>query len=455
MKTQKAIAFFLLLLAMMAMPQETVAKDKKVKYLGHNYQGAVDNNKAPAGNGTMNVNGLLIEGIFDTHSATDAEVWRTSYLGNSTTKFNGTITYDDSEYITLKAGGIITTTYFGYNENDKKYAKETLKEDRKVNRDNFEPKELKLSYSFKPEISQELTPPLELAIDYSISLRANKNDEIVFIDLSDKDKENLRRVSGYKDSQGRIWNYVHNDNNHEYTVKYPDGSWYSYVYVRDSKVGDIWEIHYPDGKVIKKDIKDEIDLGNSFLVDTQRGADNFIKLKNQSSIGFSDGYVKVHSNYYDFGAISSKEGEKIIKENLLSDLKIDKFYITTADGFRTIIGEFENGKYTSKVEKKKAETVAMNNDAKARIASFTRRFGFDPMGKSLKELVKVGRSYKLLVDFFNFYNDWTKDDLTCPYWLKLFVDRGNTKGYDMRSCGKDVGVVWVTGDKVSKVVWYI
>ena len=63
--------------------------------------------------------------------------------------------------------------------------------------------------------------------------------------------------------------------------RYPDGSWYSYVSnMRAGKMSKTWEIHYPDGKVIKKDKDDKVYIGNGFYVALQdgSGADDFIKL---------------------------------------------------------------------------------------------------------------------------------------------------------------------------------
>ena len=210
MKYQRIAAVLVMIVTVMAMPQNLEAKDKKVKYLGHNYQGAVDNNKVPAGNGTMNVNGLLIEGIFDGHSATDAEVWRTSYLGTSTTSFKGTITYDESENITLKAGGTISTSYyygkFG-NHDNKGYVKETLKEDRMVNSSNFEPQSIKMSYTFRPNIDKKLNPPSEFTTNYTLTLQDYEHSEKGadgyyrtvkekrFLDLKDEEKEKYQVIS--------------------------------------------------------------------------------------------------------------------------------------------------------------------------------------------------------------------------------------------------------------------
>ena len=63
--------------------------------------------KLPNGNGVMNVGGVLIEGIFDSNSATEAEVCKVKFQEGTLqlAVFYGTITFDESENTTLKAGG--------------------------------------------------------------------------------------------------------------------------------------------------------------------------------------------------------------------------------------------------------------------------------------------------------------------------------------------------------------
>ena len=112
MKKNGILMLVVTLIMALGMNQSVMAKEKKVKYLGHNYRGEVNDQKVPAGKGVMNVHGLVIEGDFSDHSVSNAEVWRTTYLGTSNTTFNGTITYDESENIVLKAGGVISTKYY-------------------------------------------------------------------------------------------------------------------------------------------------------------------------------------------------------------------------------------------------------------------------------------------------------------------------------------------------------
>ena len=130
---------------LMTLPQQAMAKEKKVKYLGHYYNGEVNKKKIPEGHGVMNIGGLLIEGIFDDHSATDAEV---NIWDFHNCQFKGNITYDSSNNITLKAGGVFTTEYYEetwkYVDTDAEIVEEVLEVDRVVNINSFERKTLEI-----------------------------------------------------------------------------------------------------------------------------------------------------------------------------------------------------------------------------------------------------------------------------------------------------------------------
>ena len=235
MKTRSMMFYAVALIIALGMSQGVMAKEKKVKYLGHNYKGEVNDKKVPAGKGIMNVNGLMIEGVFSDHSVSNANVWRTEVLGTSNTTFSGTITYDESENIVLKAGGVISTKYYYskdirvndgvYINEDKKpdYAKETLKDDRIVNSSSFESKELTLSYSIRKDIgkvfgrgvSDILHIPTLLA-SYTVGLtngidyhkRVYKDVFAAIEHYYDNKLLKPIELGNYKDNEGRIWGYT-------------------------------------------------------------------------------------------------------------------------------------------------------------------------------------------------------------------------------------------------------
>ena len=102
----------IVLVAVMALPQEASAK--KIEYLGHSYNGKVNKQKIPEGLGKLTVKNLIIEGTFADRTVTDAivKVDDGTPLHNT---FKGTVTYDESDKIRLKAGGTFTRWYIGKN----------------------------------------------------------------------------------------------------------------------------------------------------------------------------------------------------------------------------------------------------------------------------------------------------------------------------------------------------
>lgn len=109
-KTMIKLLMVAVLAAVMAMPQETMAK--KINYLGHLYKGKVNKDKIPEGQGKIKIKNLEIKGIFNDCTVTNAIVIvDRSVEGPHNCRFDGTIIYDASDNITLKAGGVFTTRY--------------------------------------------------------------------------------------------------------------------------------------------------------------------------------------------------------------------------------------------------------------------------------------------------------------------------------------------------------
>lgn len=88
---------------------------KKITYFGHEYKGEVVDN-APKGHGTMVFNGFTIEGIFSGNEVTDAHIT----VGDFEVGYEGTLTYNESQKVILKAGGTLTTDVYEY-DNSRSY----------------------------------------------------------------------------------------------------------------------------------------------------------------------------------------------------------------------------------------------------------------------------------------------------------------------------------------------
>ncbi len=487
MKNYSIIAIMTVLFAAMIVPQDIVAKDKKVKYLGHNYKGGVDSQKAPCGNGIINVNGLLIEGIFDGTTVTDAVV--TKYESDRT-KIQGTVVYDESGDITIKAGAKFTTVYWKTKDKAVIYEnkidyKEILAKDRIVNYNNIEPSSLEMSYTFKPQFScfDGLNPPKEITIPYTLNLTdiayakrhefmGQKDLKIVetrgYIDAFDTNSDNIE-VCNYKDSEGRIWNKT---KKYDWSVKYPDGSYYER---KSDKIN--WKICYKDGTSIEYQNNKYwsgsvgwISIGNSLSIYASGSESEFFsRLKSYDKKTIEcDNRIILKSNYYDFKTLSSLETEKIIKENVLPYLKLkdsnQEINITEGenDSSYDFIGKYEKGKYINTYkqtkDKEARDAAQIKQEYQKGIASLTRRFGFNPDTKSAKQLVVAGRSFSLIKEYYSFgysYNKEGYDNTFHGLRFKLYLDQGTSKCYRMID-GYDTiqGHVWVQGNKITTVHWY-
>lgn len=473
MKKNSILLFAMTLIIEFCFTPSVMAKEKKVKYLGHNYRGEVNDKKIPAGEGTMNVNGLLIKGDFDDHSAKDAEVWRTDYMGTSNTTFEGTITYDDSNNIVLKTGGVLKTKYYltDYEGSTRLvranpyFVKDTLKEDRVVNSSNFEPKELKIPVDYQIQLNdgfEKLNPPV-VKISYSVGLTHvnNCNGQKIDMDVFCIYPRNGFHISDYKDGEGRIWDYDQDPVSKSFTVKYPNGSYCNYSYYHSDYKYDYncsWEIHYPDGKIVtsKYDGKNEviyyigklklsiptnqsigsqIDFANCFY-------NNLKKEKFTTKYYSNLRWIDITSESYNFEKLSNSEVERIIREEVIPFIENGEYEHLS---YNVSSGYYINGKFfNKKQEKAKKEAEEKRNHTKA-VAYWTKRFGFNPETRTNGQLISVGRSFKLLCD-------WYKS--SSFIWFDLVKQTGSSKCYQIKNGSILWGHVWVTGDKVSSVTWY-
>ena len=482
MKKNSILMLVMTLIMALGMSQGVMAKEKKVKYLGHNYRGEVNDQKVPAGKGVMNVHGLMIEGVFSDHSVTNAEVWRTTYMGTSNTTFSGTITYDESENIVLKAGGVISTKYYqgDYHNSleslEPYYIKETTKEDRVVNSNSLEPKELALPYDLiiKNSDYQQLNPPVFKA-SYTVGLTHVNNCKSQAIDMdvfcTTKYPERIS-VKNYKDDKGRIWNYSvikkegYRDKE-DFYVKYPDGSYIKKNY--DDAYS--WEILYPDGKKIvfstieKRDNRyyiSTIDLGKLKLFTKGLGGYEILPIftnnlgKNSFCIDASCNLGSYEYDYYiksdsiDLQKLSDKEMQKLLTEDLLpyfkKDVKIEK------------IGYYKDGKYTSLRQETAAQAkrdAAKQADKNKSIANFKKKYGFDPSVDDVRYIVKVGRN---LLHILDARKEWVYEygnDRNALVTIELAKDQGARKCYKFYwyNTAYYMGYFWTRNNVITSIHW--
>lgn len=465
MNRNKCFFMLVMIITVLTMPQNIEAKEKKVVYLGHQYRGEVDKNKVPAGNGTIYINGLCINGLFEGSTVTDAKVTKTHETAIDAL-FSGKVKFDETNNITLEKGGILSCRYL--QKTEKRRCHMELKEDKIVNFDNFDPTEIYIPYNadyLRGGIRKELNPPIvkrEEAIWHSkIDWGNNGNKEYGFkIDKDVKDFP-LSKLDGYKDEQGRVWDFEEFygiRGSWEYKVTYPNGSFYREK-VSGFSGSPEWIINYPDGKKLMFEYKNGYSIDGVVYVDEpwEHYTDAFMEFLNKSSLPkghlLKKGVVKVKAANLSTAEIGERI-EKTLAALVDNPELCDKYIVNISDIYKKI-GQMDNGKYISQeVVDKRSNVEKQKNDAayKKQMAPWVKRFGFDPSEKSTGQLIRSGRSFKLLCDWYNHlaaHGDHAE--------FKLSIDHGSSKCYDVlwgTLFGNKIGYIWVNGDKVTTVVWY-
>lgn len=482
MKKNNILMLVMTLIMALGMSQGVMAKEKKVKYLGHNYKGEVDDNKVPSGKGIMNVNGLMIEGTFNNCTVTDAEVWRTAVLGTINTTFKGIITYDESENIVLKAGGEITTKYYygDYGSSnsiscDPSVMTDLLKENRIVNSNNFEPNELEIQIPMAilplTPLEHELKIPsfktsCTVGLTHITQYRGKNVNMNVFV--VDRQKSSSGIVENYKDDIGRIWNYKLESMSYPYSgesietisILYPNGSKFSCTSDKKMCKSVSWELHYKDGKVVKTNWLStgfgRIFYIGDFSISYQAGVNCWsitkVFLDNLEKDKFIAPYeydISLHSNSLDFSKLSNKEIEKYISEEVIPFIESGDKCVYTTDW-----GKYKNGVFTSNKEveaAKKARAAAAAKEMRSYIAQFKKKYGFDPSAISYKNVIVPGRSWNALAA----WNEWCNSygNFMETIYVTLLRDSGSSKYYSF-GMGAYKGNFWITNGKITSVRWY-
>ena len=477
MKKQTIIAILAVVFAAMAMPQNTVAKEKKVKYLGHQYYGEVNKEKVPFGKGVINIGGLLIEGNFNSNSVTNAQVYKSDYVKIKNREYFGEVAFDESNNINLKSNGkIVTTTIESEYSSWTKTFNYQLQSDLIVNDEDFEPDTIRVTLTRNPfenwhhETLSQIGPPTEIPDEIVIKLQDVKRtverevrdylgrvERVEKVDVKTKayvfstkeyEKKNLI-LTDYKDSQGRIWNLDRSNNT--WSVQYPDGSYYKEE-VKGVDGVTTWKTVYPDGKFYE--YEGNLSIGNGLYLGFVNN-DDFCTFKKSPVIPRS----KMERLLIDgIEGLSDKEVEKVIKEKLSSalieggieGLEGEEIFVWTKEMNR--MGTYQHGKFVSEATKE-AKKVA---GYKAEIATFKKKWGFDPNLRG-RDVIKVGRK-TAAIDAWNEERrkEYEKEYLIpyMPYRFSLSIDHGASKCYDLIFNGKKTGHMWVKNGVVTSVSWY-
>ena len=501
-KTDLFICSVILLLAVIT-PQYVMAQNtiKSVKYLKHKYKGEVNSNKIPDGEGTLDMFDVkgLIKGFFKGNYVEDAtiDVGRIKYTGN--------LTFDESNEITLKAGG--TVTYFYCIDN---YAKgrefegkewylggwksqteesygsfsfsEQLTEDKKVNDDFFRVTEKEFTYFFKFKSYDWLdvpTVPLPVKLELRTYSYHPTNTTVAYkgvfvLDYESVIGKGLKDAKGFKDNQGRIWDFY---GPNVFKVTYPDGSYYA----QTSNSGTKWAINKPNVGILEFDsnkshyltvkLKDNITIYNDNKHDVEGKFEELLKSSDFSN-KFNEAWWYIIFNDLTPETMPEKEVEKLIREKIVPVLGEMKYTVISADSTSKVLGEFgkfdedahicQNCDYSylseSNIEKKKNASSARSEAESARkkqayIAQFKKKYGFDPSTitfNNYNNVIAKGRSWNALVA----WNEWCSSygSYIQEIYVNLISDYGSSKYYSF-SMGEYKGYFWISNGRISSITW--
>jgi hypothetical protein len=183
-------------------------------------------------------------------------------------------------------------------------------------------------------------------------------------------------------------------------------------------------------------------------------AEEFAKFNNEKTYP-SFKLSTIYLTDENFTNMPSANIAKAITDNILVKYKNTEDKIRVFNNNGKLLGNYTEGKYISIEEENAAYNakVAKEEAAKAKaneeeLAPYIRRFGFNPTGKSIKQLVTVGRSYSLVRDYVNNYYVQGRN-----FAFSLGEDTGISKGYWVLLNRKRVGFIYVQRDRIISVKW--
>ena len=493
MKKRCVLISMVILAVTFGMTQNVMAK--KIVYLGHQYDGKVNSKNIPEGKGSINVNGLIINGTFNASSVTDAEVHRTYTMGAVNKRFHGEVTFDTSEDIVLKAGGTISTKYYYdglYNHTlrlkaDPSWAHEKLTEDRVVNSSNFESQKARLSCKRKidfqlremymlepPEVDSYYTVDISHVTEY----QGQSVEMDAYITTADDihAPDKLFTTTGFEDEQGRLWDYIcTGQKDIMFSVKYPNGNMYQCADLGTKNISA--EIHFPDGKTISvfskyDDHEYKYNLGRLSVYEsgTAYTPGVFMDDIQKESFAFREDTqsLDVCSDSIDLEKLSKQEMVKMLQENLLPYLTTDMIVnVYKGMGNRTDdnwLGQYKSidnsfysradrdAKIAAANAKANAEKAKQAAAEKAAYQQLCREFGKNYVDAAQEGKVIIGMPEKLFVAAFKTeMKSQTRTSKCYRVYGLGFVE--GIDGYTLTNRNLKM-TVWVSQGRVSKIIYH-
>ena len=471
----------------LGMSQSVMAK--KIEYLGHYYNGKVNKQKIPEGEGGIAIGNVAVFGTFNANNITNAKI------EEDWIKISGAISFDESDRITVKAGSNISSTvylsstikYITDEDNLKKKSmlvvshvfQKTLEKDSIVDlastHADFNVYTKMGDFVPNPptvisQVHAELVP-IEISYDIlDISGRrtgqtAKRQTKIYKIEK----KIEEYRLDNYKDEFGRIWNVSGPQKNGVGCigkVVYPNGD-----YVETDGWGDIKDLEVKkNGFVIKKDLIIFSDSVKIHFYDSRKS--NYIFRYNISDSMIANATLgRIDIPQSKISKRSNKDITTLINEKISQVFADYKFAIDCYDSnmkrFSGMyvydgndkVGKFDidEGKYVSYKEQG-AEKAARDAARNKSIADFKKKYGFDPSVDNVRYVVKVGRNLIGVVDDRNewitkYHKELDRYYNTGIISISLEIDHGSRKCLKFYYNGKYCGYIWVNNKTITSVTW--
>jgi len=471
---------------LLGMSQNVMAK--KITYLGHYYNGKVNKQKIPEGEGDIAIADVAILGTFNANNITHAKI------EEDWIKISGAISFDESDRITVKAGSIISSNVYSSSSIKEIRSEDDLKNNRWVMSHVFQKKLKKDSIvdlasthadfyvstkmgDFVPNpptvISQVPAELVPIEISYDVKdiwgkktgQTAKRQTKIYKIEK----KIEEYRLDNYKDEFGRIWNVSGPQNNGVGCigkVVYPNGD-----YVETDGWGDIDDLEVKkNGFVIKKGLIIFSDSVKIYFDDSRKSNYIFRYYISDSTIANATlGRIDIPQS--QISRLSNKDITTLINEKIsqvFADYKFDiNCYDSNMKRFSGMdvydgndkVGKFDidEGKYVSYKEQR-AEKGARDASRNRSIADFKKKYGFDPSVDNARYVVKVGRNLIGVVDERNawivkYHEELDRYGNTGIITVSLEIDKGSRKCFKFYYNGYYCGYIWVNNKTITSVTW--
>ena len=486
MNKKTIILSFVALIIALGMSQSVMAK--KITYLGHYYNGKVNKQKIPEGEGGIAIADVAVFGTFSANNITNVKI-ETDWINIS-----GAISFDESDRITVKAGSNISSTV--YLSSTMKYitTEEKLKNGFGV-----------VSHVFQKTLEKDSIVDLASThADFSVSTKmgdfvpnpptviSQVPAELVPIEISYdvkdiwgkktgqtakrqtkiyKIEKNIEeyRLDNYKDEFGRIWNVSGSPRNNGVgcigKVVYPNGD-----YVETSGSGDIKDFEVKkNGFVIKKNLIIFSDSVKIHFYDSRKSnyifryniSDSMIPKAKLKYIDIPQSKISKLSNK-DITTLINKKISQVFADYYFEGDWYDngkKFYGMYVYAGNDKVGKFDKdeGKYVSYKEQR-SEKAARDAARNKSIAVFKKKYGFDPSVDNARYVVKPGRNLIGVVDERNawivkYHKELDRYGNTGIISISLEIDHGARKCFKFYYNGNYCGYIWVNNKTITSVTW--